>query len=289
MSIRLKIGGVPEHFNFPWHLCMEEGLFDSLGISVDWKDYPGGTGAMTRDLRHNSLDMAVVLTEGMVADIALGNHSSILGFYTQTPLTWGVHTTAFNRFEVFKDVDPPIFAISRWGSGSHLMAYVYAEKNGLKPKRDISFKVVGNLDNARESLGEKSSNLFLWEKFTTKPFCDNGELKRIDEIPTPWPCFVIAARNEIVAKYEDQIWQLLSVLRSRTQAFKKAPNASKLISKRYKLLEEDVKIWLNATEWDMEKKSIQQEIEAVIDQLKSINVISDTVNKENLLRKVLIY
>ncbi len=289
MSVRLKIGGVPEHFNLPWHLCMEEGLFEKIGVEVEWKDYPGGTGAMTRDLRHNSVDLAVVLTEGMVADIALGNHSSIMGFYTKTPLTWGVHTTAFNRFEVFKDVDPAIFAISRWGSGSHLMAYVYAEKNGLQPKRDISFKVVGNLDKARESLGEKSSNLFLWEKFTTKPYCDSGELKRIDEIPTPWPCFVVAGRNAIIAKHETLIWEMLNILKARIDQLKNDTTTITLIAERYKLLEEDVEKWFGATEWDLEKRSVQIEIEKVIDKLKSIDVISDSVSKESLLRKALIY
>lgn len=35
----------------------------------------------------------------------------------------------------------------------------------------------------------------MWEHFTTKKFYDNGELKRVGEIYTPWSSWVIAARD----------------------------------------------------------------------------------------------
>ena len=46
----LKVGGVPEHFNLPWHLCIENDEFKNEDINVIWKDFPDGTGAMTRAL-----------------------------------------------------------------------------------------------------------------------------------------------------------------------------------------------------------------------------------------------
>ena len=42
----IKIGGVPEHFNLPWHLALEEGLFEKADVSVEWIEFPEGTGAM---------------------------------------------------------------------------------------------------------------------------------------------------------------------------------------------------------------------------------------------------
>ena len=70
--IKLRIGGVPEHFNLPWHLALEARRFESLGIEVAWRDYPGGSGAMAKALRDGELDAALLLTEGAVAAVADG-------------------------------------------------------------------------------------------------------------------------------------------------------------------------------------------------------------------------
>jgi len=43
------------------------------GINLRCKDYYGGTGAMCKALRENEIDLAVVLTEGIVKDIIGGN------------------------------------------------------------------------------------------------------------------------------------------------------------------------------------------------------------------------
>lgn len=40
----LRVAGVPEHFNLPWHLADEEGAFESAGIDLQWIDVPEGTG-----------------------------------------------------------------------------------------------------------------------------------------------------------------------------------------------------------------------------------------------------
>lgn len=62
--IRLRVGGVPEHFNLPWRLAIEEGAFKNIGMDVHWSDMTGGTGQMIRGLETGSLDLAVLLTEG---------------------------------------------------------------------------------------------------------------------------------------------------------------------------------------------------------------------------------
>jgi ABC-type nitrate/sulfonate/bicarbonate transport system substrate-binding protein len=35
--LNIRVGGVPEHFNLPWHLALENGLFESENINVEWK------------------------------------------------------------------------------------------------------------------------------------------------------------------------------------------------------------------------------------------------------------
>ncbi|MEP3090154.1 MAG: ABC transporter substrate-binding protein, partial [Nonlabens ulvanivorans] len=39
----IKIGGVPEHFNLPWHFAIEDGAFEKEGIDLQWQDVPEGT------------------------------------------------------------------------------------------------------------------------------------------------------------------------------------------------------------------------------------------------------
>ena len=70
--VKINIGGVPEHFNYPWHFGIKNELFKSKGIDLNWKNYPGGTGDMCKDLRSKQLDLAIVLTEGIIKDIILG-------------------------------------------------------------------------------------------------------------------------------------------------------------------------------------------------------------------------
>ena len=272
MSKPIRIGGVPEHFNLPWRLSMEEKRFEHAGIPVSWKDFPGGTGAMARELRHGTIDIALILTEGIVADIIKGNKSTIVGFYVKSPLTWGVHTSGHNSFTSSNGIDNKLFAISRWGSGSHLMAYVYAKKQGWSTE-DFDFRVVANLKGAREALGYQSANLFLWEKFTTKPLVDTGELRLIDSIDTPWPCFVIAVRNEILANRLDEIKTLIEIIKQRSQQFKEQSNAVELISSRYGIQEEDAAKWLSVTEWESSNDLTGDIIQNVQETLMNLGVI----------------
>ena len=38
--MQINVTGVPEHFNLPWKLSVEENLFVSLGVEVVWTDEP---------------------------------------------------------------------------------------------------------------------------------------------------------------------------------------------------------------------------------------------------------
>ena len=89
--INLRIGGVPEHFNLPWRMAIEEGKFINENINLEWSDFGGGTGAMANALRNNELDLAIMLTEGITADMIAGNSAKIIKVYVKSPLTWGIY------------------------------------------------------------------------------------------------------------------------------------------------------------------------------------------------------
>lgn len=265
---QFKVGGVPEHFNLPWKKAIEENRFDAHGISISWKDYHGGTGAMTKALRTGELDIAILLTEGIIADIHRGNPSKIVQFYVKSPLRWGIHVGAKSSFTSVKDLENSRAAISRFGSGSHLMAY----ENADNYKWDLAkqkFEVVKNLDGGREYLAEGKADYFLWEKFTTKPYVDNGEFRIIGECPTPWPSFVVAVREELLLTHHNEIEQILKIVNESCSQVKTSDNTVKEISERYQLKEEDVAVWFNETEWayngDLDTNTINKVQERLID------------------------
>ena len=74
----IRIAGVPEHFNLPWHLAIENGDFKKEAIDLQWTDVPEGTGKMCQMLRDGSTDIAIILTEGIVKDITVGNPPQIV-------------------------------------------------------------------------------------------------------------------------------------------------------------------------------------------------------------------
>ena len=62
---KVKIIGVPEHFNYPWKMSIDSGDFSHAGIDLEWEDVPEGTGKMCQMLREKETDLAIILTEGI--------------------------------------------------------------------------------------------------------------------------------------------------------------------------------------------------------------------------------
>jgi sulfonate transport system substrate-binding protein len=118
---KVNIGGVPEHFNLAWYLTLKDGEYKEEGINLRWKDYHGGTGQMCKALRNKEIDIAVILTEGIIKDIIDGNNCKIVQVFVQSPLIWGIHVKAKSSFHSIADLKGTRAAISRYGSGSHLM------------------------------------------------------------------------------------------------------------------------------------------------------------------------
>lgn len=273
----IRIAGVPEHFNLPWHLCIEGGEFEEMGIDLQWTDVPEGTGKMCQMLRNNETDLAIILTEGIVKDITDGNESSIIQQYVQSPLIWGIHVDKNASYSTVSDLENTKVAISRPGSGSHLMAVVNAEKQNWNTS-DLEFEIVNNVDGAIDALSTGKAAYFMWEKFTTKPLVDNGIFKRIGECPTPWPCFVIAVRNEFLANNMTIVEQILDIINTTTEEFKFIPSIDRNLAERYGQKLEDIQLWLSKTQWS--EKQLDE---------KTFNVIQNQLFKLNLIKNKLEY
>ncbi|MEL1245833.1 substrate-binding domain-containing protein [Flavobacterium sp. DGU11] len=267
----LKIAGVPEHFNLPWHLCIEGSEFENAGINAEWIDVPEGTGNLCQMLRDGSTDIAVILTEGIIKDIAAGNESKIVQIYVESPLIWGIHVAAGSPYKTLDDIKNGKVAISRYGSGSHLMAIVNAKQQGWDTE-NMQYELVNTLDGAVEALTESKADYFMWERFMTKPIVDKGIFRRVDDCLTPWPSFVIAVRNEVLENNGDVIGKLLDIINQTTEDFKEIPSIDRMLSERYGQKIEDINEWLKLTRWSQQKLD-KKTFEQVQDQLSELNII----------------
>ena len=245
---KVKIIGVPEHFNLPWHMAMEEGAFEERGIDLQWTDIPEGSGRMCQMLENGETDLTIILTEGLVKSIIEGNPAKIVQEYIASPLLWGIHVGAKSEYRSIPELKTTKAAISRFGSGSHLMAYVNAQKEGWNTQK-LQFEVINNLDGAVEALTQGTADYFMWEHFTTKPLVDNGIFRRLGDCPTPWPCFVIAATDKFLEENSSVLKHILEVINLYTAEFKKIPSIDRTLANRYEQQLEDIQEWLSLTRW----------------------------------------
>ena len=234
---RLRVMGVPEHFNYPWQLAIKEGAFERAGICVEFTACPGGTGAMLQSVTAGDADVAVALTEGIVAGVVSQEETATplryCGQYVKSSLRWMIATGSGRPFKCLADVaasaesaseegggQPQLrVAVSRLGSGSHLMAYLLALREHW-PTHRLSFvvrwargSVASTLDlkhralprspaqimrdfrSMRRSVVDASCDLFMWEWTMTSPFVESGELRPLGWLDTPWGCFGFVARR----------------------------------------------------------------------------------------------
>ena len=269
----IRLGGVPEHFNLPIHLAIEDGSFEISGVNLEWTTFKGGTGQMTKSLRNSEVDACILLTEGIITDIIAGNKCRIISGYINTPLIWGVHTGAKNQLEHHSEIYDKQYAISRFGSGSHLMAIVDATVNDKKISKE-QFRIIKNLDGALESLKELSSDVFYWEKYTTKPYVDSGRLRRIGDFITPWPCFMIAATDEVIKQKPDALIRMLSTIHDSCNKFMQTNDSIPLVAERYGQKLKDVERWYHATEWATHGWVSDKMLRSVVHNLQVAEIIN---------------
>ncbi len=281
----IKIGGVPEHFNLAWYLSLKNGEFKAKGINLRWEDYPGGTGQMSKALRNGDIDMAVILTEGIIKDIVEGNPSKIVQTFVQSPLLWGIHVAHHADFMKVSDLKGKRTAISRFNSGSHLMAYINAQNNNWDLDKDLKFEVIQDLDGAVKALSNGDADYFMWERFMTKPLVDDKIFRCIDTLPTPWPCFVVAVRDEILDTNKDEIKTILEIVNHTTAQFKDIPDIDQTIANRYGQQLEDVREWLSLTEWSQEVLD-EKSVEKIQNELLEVKIIKKKKSYNEIVQKL---
>jgi len=266
----LRVAGVPEHFNAPFHLAKERGLYAKRGVDLQWSCVPQGTGAMAQALEAGSVDVAVMLSEGAVARAAVGAPLKVVGTYVKSPLRWGIHVLKGSPISSPADLKGKVFGVSRMLSGSHLMAHVFAHQRGWDLARDAPLNVVGTLEGARGAMAKGEIDAWLWEKFTTKHLVDSGEWDIVGEVPTPWPCFLFVASEAAILERPREIREMVAATQGVCQEFKANEGGATLayVSEHHAVSKEDAREWLDGTEWacalEVEEATLDKTQEALV-------------------------
>ncbi|CEJ02529.1 hypothetical protein RMCBS344292_16530 [Rhizopus microsporus] len=285
MTTTIRIGYVPEHFSTPLYIARDNGYFKETGVEVELVLCPGGTGEMTSKLQEKSIDLAIALTEGLVAGISKGQDwYKIVGTYVDAPLCWALSAGKESKHNSVDTLRNTNCAISRYGSGSHIMAYVLADQQGWleKDKKPFGFNVLNNFKAMRDSVNDGSSDYFMWETFTTKPYHDSGEVKRIGQITPPWPAFLFAAHTDLLQGHTEELKKVLSAIQKATKQFmdqKDGESVQKVID-ILSYSAEDVKNWFKTVSYAPHHHQVSRNaLEVTLSTLLKADVITEPTKK----------
>ncbi|MDX5339365.1 MAG: ABC transporter substrate-binding protein [Cyclobacteriaceae bacterium] len=277
-----RIVGVPEHFNYPFRILCQNQPFEKDGIRLEWKEESRGSGQMALDLKNGQADMAILLTESFLKEFESNPTVKMAGFHVASPLTWGVHVNPSHLANQVENVESRHFLVSRMGSGSHLMALVLADTHGWN-KDSLSFELVGNLEGAKMAFATGNPGIFLWEKYTTAPEVGIGTMKRIGEVQSPWPCFVLVVNERSIQEFSAWIGKIRDEVYAISAQLKSDLKLPSRLSEAYGLEESAINSWLNQTQWATQGKIDRRELAEILSQTLRYGIITRNLNPEDFL------
>ncbi|EAZ79247.1 substrate-binding domain-containing protein [Algoriphagus machipongonensis] len=278
----LRITGVPEHFNLPWKKVISRQPFASKGIELKWTEESRGSGQMNKAIREGETDIALILTESFLQDFENGSPAKMMGFHVSSPLIWGIHVHGNSTINALDQIDSPSFLISRNGSGSQLMSYVLAKRENWDSE-NLTFRIVGNLPGALQVMSPEKPEMFLWEKYTTKPWVDRREMKRIGEVLSPWPCFAMVVSNTALEEFGEIIFELRQLVYQESSKLQDSESTAEEIHKLYDLKLEDVKSWLSQTQWAKEAIISKKELNQAMEEMIQLGILKNKLRLEDFL------
>ncbi|KAH6611709.1 hypothetical protein B0J18DRAFT_405460 [Chaetomium sp. MPI-SDFR-AT-0129] len=276
----LRIGFVPEHFSTPIHFAQKH-----YGLDAELVPFPSGTGHMITALRAGEIDVGIGLTEGWVAGLGKAQEAGeedggyrLVGTYVETPLCWAISTGA-DRPEI-QSVDSlqgGKIGVSRIGSGSYVMGYVLADERGwLVPTAAVGTAkeqaspysdtvVLNTFEKLRGAVNSGEADFFMWEHFTSKRYYDNGEIRKVGEIYTPWSSWKIVASTRLLSAESPQdtsrIDDLLDKLNLGIRHFNEhTEEAVQYISTQLDYSEADAREWLKTVRFPERTQGVDPQV-----------------------------
>lgn len=137
-------------------------------------------------------------------------------------------------------------------------------------------------ERLRKGVIEGEVDFFMWEHFTTKRYFDNGELKRVGEIYTPWPSWAIVATPEVVGERGGaRLQDFMERLNAGIEYFwGHRDEAVEYISTELDYSREDAQEWLKTVRFAEDVRGVRKGmVEGVVKTLKKAGVLEESVGE----------
>ncbi|GAA6003322.1 uncharacterized protein JCM10292_003853 [Rhodotorula paludigena] len=250
---KLRIAYVPEHFASP--LLQLAAKDDTIQLVP----CPSGTGQIMSAIKAGEVDLAIALTESLIAGIAKQTADfKLIGTYVTSPLNWAVVVGKDTKYQTLADLRGEKIGISRIGSGSQVMASYMALREGWTDEdgnvEPIQFEVLDTFKNLRDGVNDGRAAAFMWEWFTTKPYL--SEVRFIGSVPTPWHSWALVAPPSTTSPSSPLLPVLSNFLTNLTASIHAfdAPAAREgdskaFVQKQFGYPEDDVQAWLDQVDY----------------------------------------
>jgi ABC-type nitrate/sulfonate/bicarbonate transport system substrate-binding protein len=293
-----------EHFSTPLEFAKKH-----YGLDSKLLPYPSGTGHMVSALQSGEIDIGVGLTEGWIA--ALGKAQAkkedagfrVVGTYVETPLCWAISTGARrNELNGINDLKDKKVGVSRIGSGSYVMSYVLADQQGWLDTSSNSppFPVepLNTFSNLRDGVNDGTADFFMWEHFTSKRYYDNGEIKRIGEIYTPWSSWKIVAVNDLLypanwssganaskPALKEELEDVMQKINQGVKHFEENQEEGvTYISTKLDYSEEDAREWLKTVRFSKDVRGVERSVvDKTVGILQKAGVLGGEVDQPGMI------
>ena len=291
---RLRIGFVPEHFSTPIYFASKYFSLDAQLIP-----FPSGTGHMVTSLRSGDLDIAIGLTEGWIAALSSSNSQPhnpendfrIVGTYVESPLCWAI-STGYGRDDIasISDLQGKYLGVSRIGSGSYVMGFVLADREGWvqssssstildSTAKSFAIQPFQTFENLRKAVNDHTADFFMWEYFTSKRYYSSTAspfpIKQVGDIYTPWSSWKIVARNPLIGKSE--LEEVLEKINLGVKYFEENKEESvRYISSELDYEEEDAREWMKGVRFAEDVRGVKRGVvEKTVETLKKAGVVKE--------------
>ena len=156
------------------------------------------------------------------------------------------------------------------------MAYVLADQQGWLSSSNPSpftFTPLQTFAALRDGVNDSTADFFMWEHFTSKRYYDNGSIRRVGEIFTPWSSWKIVARDDIVG--DERLAEYLPQIDQGIEHFEKNQGeAVEYISTQLDYSREDATEWLKTVKFAKGVKGVKREVvESTIGTLRKAGVL----------------
>jgi hypothetical protein len=173
------------------------------------------------------------------------------------------------------------------------MGFVLADTQGwlssstLKKEEPFEFIALQTFEKLRQAANEGTADFFMWEHFTSKRYYDNGEIRRVGEIYTPWSSWMVVAATELLSDsgsgggkgmgFDTRLEELFEKVDQGTKYFvEHQDEAVEYISTELDYSAADAREWLKTVEFASNVRGVDLgDVQKTVDVLRKAGVLGE--------------